>query len=102
MKRFGRSLKYVYLGVMLLFLYLPIVYLIVFSFNSFHVNRGNVDYTNIGKCTGFTLSNYADVFTGEELTGFDYDTIVSFNNDYIFCTTGDDIVILKVVIVPEY
>lgn len=65
MKRFGRSLKYVYLGVMLLFLYLPIVYLIVFSFNSFHVNRGNVDYTNIGKCTGFTLSNYADVFTGE-------------------------------------
>ena len=43
-----------------------------------------------------------DVFTGEELTGFDYDTIVSFNNDYIFCTAGDDIVILKVVIVPEY
>ncbi len=65
MKRFGRSLKYVYLGIMLVFLYLPIVYLIVFSFNSFHVNRGNVDYTNIGKCTGFTLSNYADVFTGE-------------------------------------
>ena len=65
MKRFGRSLKYVYLGIMLVFLYLPIVYLIVFSFNSFHVNRGNFDYTNIGKWGGFTFANYGEVFAGE-------------------------------------
>lgn len=50
---------------MLLFLYLPIIYLIVFSFNKFRVNRGNVDYTNIGKWTGFTFANYGEVFSGE-------------------------------------
>ena len=60
-----KKLSKLYMGLVLLFLYAPIFVLIVFSFNSFHVNRGNVDYTNIGKCTGFTLSNYADVFTGE-------------------------------------
>ena len=66
MKRFGRSLKYVYLGIMLVFLYLPIVYLIVFSFNQFHVGRSGVaDYTNIGKWMGFTLTNYGAIFKGE-------------------------------------
>ena len=66
MKRFGRSLKYVYLGIMLVFLYLPIVYLIVFSFNQFHVGRsGEADYTNIGKWMGFTLTNYGAIFKGE-------------------------------------
>ena len=65
-KRFGRSLKYVYLGIMLVFLYLPIVYLIVFSFNQFHVGRsGEADYTNIGKWMGFTLTNYGAIFKGE-------------------------------------
>ena len=63
MKRFGRSLKYVYLGVMLLFLYLPIIYLIVFSFNQFHVDsNGDVIYKNLGKWNGFTLSNYGAIF----------------------------------------
>ena len=66
MKRFGCSLKYVYLGIMLVFLYLPIVYLIVFSFNQFHVGRsGEADYTNIGKWMGFTLTNYGAIFKGE-------------------------------------
>ncbi len=66
MKRFGRSLKYVYLGIMLVFLYLPIVYLIVFSFNQFHVGRsGEADYTNIGKWMGFTFTNYGAIFKGE-------------------------------------
>lgn len=65
MKRFGRSLKYVYLGLMLLFLYLPIVYLIVFSFNDFPVIRRSRMYTNIGKWNGFTLANYGDIFTGD-------------------------------------
>lgn len=65
MKRLGRSLKYVYLGLMLLFLYLPILYLIVFSFNDFPVVRRSRMYTNIGKWNGFTLANYGDVFTGD-------------------------------------
>ena len=66
MKRFGRSLKYVYLGLMLLFLYLPILYLILFSFNDFPVVRRSRMYTNIGKWNGFTLANYGDIFTGED------------------------------------
>ena len=65
MKRFGRSLKYVYLGFMLLFLYLPILYLILFSFNDFPVVRRSRMYTNIGKWNGFTLANYGDIFTGD-------------------------------------
>ena len=65
MKRFGRSLKYVYLGLMLLFLYLPILYLILFSFNDFPVVRRSRMYTNIGKWNGFTLANYGDIFTGD-------------------------------------
>ena len=35
MKKLGRSFKYVYLGIMLLFLYLPIIYLILFSVGIF-------------------------------------------------------------------
>lgn len=65
MKRLGRSLKYVYLGLMLLFLYLPILYLILFSFNDFPVVRRSRMYTNIGKWNGFTLANYGDIFTGD-------------------------------------
>ena len=64
MKRFGRSLKYVYLGVMLLFLYLPIIYLIVFSFNDFGGGR-HISYTNLGKWNGFTFKNYGSVFDGD-------------------------------------
>ena len=65
MKRFGHSLKYVYLGLMLLFLYLPILYLIFFSFNDFPVVKHSRMYTNIGKWNGFTLANYGDIFTGD-------------------------------------
>ena len=64
MKRFSRSLKYVYLGVMLLFLYLPIIYLIVFSFNDFGGGR-HISYTNLGKWNGFTFKNYGSVFAGD-------------------------------------
>ena len=53
MKRFSRSLKYVYLGLMLLFLYLPILYLIVFSFNDFSVGR-RISYANLGRWNGFS------------------------------------------------
>lgn len=66
MKKFGRSLKYVYLGFMLLFLYLPIIYLIVFSFNDFAVGAGRrISYSNLGRWNGCTLSNYATVFSGD-------------------------------------
>lgn len=66
MKRFGRSLKYVYLGLMLLFLYLPIIYLIVFSFNDFTVGAGKrVSYSNLGRWNGFTFANYGTLFRGD-------------------------------------
>lgn len=66
MKKFGRSLKYVYLGFMLLFLYLPIIYLIVFSFNNFSVGSGRrISYSNLGRWNGFTFANYSTVFSGD-------------------------------------
>ncbi len=63
-KKAAKSLKYVYLGLMIFFLYIPIIYLIVFSFNDFGTGR-RVSYTNIGAWKGFTLDNYANIFTGE-------------------------------------
>ena len=63
-KKAVRSLKYVYLGLMILFLYLPILYLIVFSFNDFHTGR-RVSYANLGLWKGFSLQNYATLFSGE-------------------------------------
>lgn len=66
MKKFGRSLKYVYLGIMLLFLYLPIIYLIVFSFNNFAIGSGRrISYSNLGRWNGCTLANYGTVFSGD-------------------------------------
>ncbi|MDO4492657.1 MAG: ABC transporter permease [Clostridia bacterium] len=49
---------------MLLFLYLPILYLIVFSFNEFSTGR-RISYANLGKWKGFTFANYGRIFTGE-------------------------------------
>ena len=46
-KKFSRSLKYVYLALMILFLYIPILYLIVFSFNDFSTGR-RISYANLG------------------------------------------------------
>lgn len=64
MKRAAKSLKYVYLALMILFLYVPIIYLIVFSFNDFGTGR-RISYTNIGAWKGFTLRNYQTIFKGE-------------------------------------
>ncbi|MBQ6234464.1 MAG: ABC transporter permease [Clostridia bacterium] len=51
---------------MLLFLYLPIIYLIVFSFNDFTTGSGRrVSYSNLGKWNGCTLANYGTVFSGD-------------------------------------
>ncbi|MBQ6332917.1 MAG: ABC transporter permease [Clostridia bacterium] len=51
---------------MLLFLYLPIIYLIVFSFNDFAVGSGRrISYSNLGKWNGCTLANYGTVFSGD-------------------------------------
>ncbi|MBO6061770.1 MAG: ABC transporter permease [Clostridia bacterium] len=49
---------------MLFFLYIPIIYLIVFSFNNFGTGK-RVSYTNLGVWKGFTLSNYSNLFSGE-------------------------------------
>lgn len=43
-----KPFRYVYLALMLLFLYLPIIYLIVFSFNDFSTGR-RVSYANLGR-----------------------------------------------------
>ncbi|MCR5808520.1 MAG: ABC transporter permease [Clostridiales bacterium] len=64
MKRVFKSFKYVFLGLALLFLYIPIIYLIVFSFNDFGTGR-HVSYTNIGTWNGFTLRNFLTLFKGE-------------------------------------
>ncbi len=64
MKRALKPFKYVFLGLVLLFLYLPIVYLIVFSFNNFEVGR-KITYTNIGTWNGFTLRNFLNLFSGD-------------------------------------
>lgn len=64
MKKTLKSFKYVYLAVMLLFLYLPIVYLIVFSFNDFWNGKKDV-FINFGQWKGFSLRNYATLFSGE-------------------------------------
>lgn len=64
MKRIFKPFKYVFLGLALLFLYLPIIYLIVFSFNNFEVGR-KVTYTNIGTWNGFTLKNFLTLFHGD-------------------------------------
>ena len=63
-KRFLKSLKYVFLGLMLLFLYLPILYLIVFSFNDFSTGR-RISYATLGVWKGFTFQNYMTLFSGE-------------------------------------
>ena len=64
MKRLKGSFKYVYLALMLVFLYLPILYLIVFSFNDFSSGR-RTSYANLGLWKGFTLANYSNLFSGE-------------------------------------
>lgn len=63
-KKTFKPFKYVYLGLMLLFLYIPIIYLIVFSFNDFTFGR-RVSYANLGVWNGFSLSNYKNLFVGE-------------------------------------
>ncbi len=50
--------KLVYLLLMLMFIYLPILILAVYSFT---------DSTNIGAIRGFSLKNYVTLFTTEEL-----------------------------------
>lgn len=50
--------KLVYLILMLMFIYLPILILAVYSFT---------DSTNIGAIRGFSLKNYVTLFTTEEL-----------------------------------
>ena len=58
-------------------------------------------------CLGNAEHKYAliDSFTGEKLYDFVYDTINpvdSIKPDYIYCEDGDEIIIYKVNIVPEY
>ncbi|MBQ4423689.1 MAG: ABC transporter permease subunit [Clostridia bacterium] len=61
---------------MLLFLYLPIIYLILFSFNRFHIDsNGDTIFKNLGKWNGFTLENYGSIFG--RFKGLTWDNIES-------------------------
>ena len=66
-KKIASGLKYVYLGLMLFFLYMPIIYLIVFSFNDFPTVGRRISYANLGKWSGFSLDNYLRLFTGDSV-----------------------------------
>lgn len=63
-KKVLKSFKYVYLALMLFFLYAPIIYLIVFSFNYFGSGK-RIFYDNLGVWNGFTFRNYIDLFKGD-------------------------------------
>ena len=68
MKKLLRSFKYVYLALVLFFLYVPIIYLIVFSFNDFSGKTHEANYSNLGLWKGFTLNNYASIFSSKDGT----------------------------------
>lgn len=57
-RRLVQGAKWLFMLLMLLFIYLPILILAVYSFT---------DSTNIGAIRGFSLHNYATLFTTEEL-----------------------------------
>ncbi len=57
-RRLVRGAKWLFMLLMLLFIYLPILILAVYSFT---------DSTNIGAIRGFSLHNYVTLFTTEEL-----------------------------------
>ena len=62
-----KYIKGLFLGLVLLFLYLPIFILAVYSFT---------DATNIGAIRGFSLHNYVTLFTTPELLGMIGGTIL--------------------------
>lgn len=62
-----KYIKGMFLGLVLLFLYLPIFILAVYSFT---------DATNIGAIRGFSLHNYVTLFTTPELLGMIGGTIL--------------------------
>lgn len=57
-KRLGSFFKGTYLGLMLLFLYAPIVILIIFSFNG---------SKTLGHWVGFSFQHYVDLFKSNEI-----------------------------------
>ena len=58
MKKLSSFFKGTYLGLMLLFLYAPIVFLIIYSFN---------DSFTLGNWVGFTFNNYAKLLKDREV-----------------------------------
>lgn len=62
-----RILKWVFFALVLIFIYAPILILAVYSFT---------DATTIGAIKGFSLHNYATLFTTEELRTMIFDTIL--------------------------
>ena len=66
MKKNKKYVARVFVGLMLLVIYLPILVLIVYSFTT---------STTIGAIRGFSLQNYVTLFSNEELRGMIFGTI---------------------------
>ena len=62
-----RGLKNLFIGLVFLFLYLPIIILVIFSFNT---SRMNIIFT------GFTFSWYRTLFSNSELLNAFFNTMV--------------------------
>ncbi|MDO4564969.1 MAG: ABC transporter permease [Clostridia bacterium] len=65
MNKLRKILKGSYLSLLFFFLYIPIIYLIVYSFNDFTTGSGRVVYSNLGRWRGFTTANYAALLRGD-------------------------------------
>lgn len=61
-----RTVRGLFVALVLIFLYAPILILMVYSFT---------DATNIGAIRGFSLHNYVTLFTTPELTGMIFGTV---------------------------
>lgn len=62
-----KIIGYIFLGIMIVVLYLPILVLAVYSFT---------DSANIGTIHGFSLQNYITLFTKPELSGMIWGTVL--------------------------
>lgn len=72
-----RAIKGIFLGIVILLLYMPIVILAVYSFT---------DSTNIGAIHGFSMKNYKTLFTSEDLRQMIIGTIILAVVSAIFAT----------------
>lgn len=80
MKKNKKYLARIYVGILLLVIYLPILVLMVYSFTT---------STTIGAIRGFSLQNYMTLFSNEELRGMIMGTVaLAFGSAFIATILG--------------